>query len=45
MTGVIWTGERGRRQGNLVAGMYQGPAAVPCGRSAAAAAAEGLPGA
>ena len=31
---VIWTGERNRQQGRLVAGMYQAAAGVPCERSA-----------
>ena len=39
---MIWTGERGRRQGRLVAGMYQAAAGVPCERGAAIAG--GLPG-
>ena len=40
---VIWTGERNRRQGRLVAAMYQAAAGVPCERSAVIAG--GLPGA
>ena len=40
---VIWTGERYRQQGRLVAEMYQAAAGVPCERSAAIAG--GLPGA
>ncbi len=40
---VIWTGERNRQQGRLVAEMYQAAAGVPCERSAAIAG--GLPGA
>ncbi|HLN70903.1 MAG TPA: hypothetical protein VK280_26985, partial [Streptosporangiaceae bacterium] len=40
---VIWTGERYRQQGRLVAGMYQAAAGVPCERSAVIAG--GLPGA
>lgn len=40
---MIWTGERNRQQGRLVAEMYQAAAAVPCQRSAAIAG--GLPGA
>ena len=40
---VIWTGERHRQQGRLVAEMYQAAAGVPCERSAAIAG--GLPGA
>ena len=40
---VIWTGERNRQQGRLVAGMYQAAAGVPCERSAVIAG--GLPGA
>jgi hypothetical protein len=40
---VIWTGERGRQQARLVAGMYQAAAGVPCERSAVIAG--GLPGA
>jgi hypothetical protein len=40
---VIWTGERNRLQGRLVAEMYQAAAGVPCERSAAIAG--GLPGA
>jgi hypothetical protein len=40
---VIWTGERGRQQGRLVAGMYQAAAGVPCERGAVIAG--GLPGA
>src|SRR6516164_1747413 len=40
---VIWTGERHRRQGQLVAGMYRAAAGVPCERSAVIAG--GLPGA
>src|SRR5437764_307455 len=31
---VIWTGERGRQQARLVAGMYRAAAGVPCERSA-----------
>jgi len=40
---VIWTGERHRQQGRLVAEMYRAGAGVPCERSAAIAG--GLPGA
>ena len=40
---MIWTGERGRQQGRLVAGMYQAAAGVPCERGAVIAG--GLPGA
>jgi hypothetical protein len=40
---VIWTGERHRQQGQLVAEMYRDAAWVPCERSAAIAG--GLPGA
>jgi Zeta toxin len=40
---VIWTGERNRQQGALVAEMYQAAAAVPCERAAVIAG--GLPGA
>ncbi len=40
---MIWTGERHRAQGRLVAAMYQTAAAVPCERSAVIAG--GLPGA
>jgi hypothetical protein len=40
---VIWTGERHRQQGRLVAVMYQAAAGVPCERSAVIAG--GLPGA
>jgi hypothetical protein len=40
---VIWTGERQRQQGQLVAEMYRAAAGVPCERSAAIAG--GLPGA
>ena len=40
---MIWTGERGRQQARLVAGMYQAAAGVPCERSAVIAG--GLPGA
>jgi hypothetical protein len=40
---VIWTGERGRQQARLVAGMYGAAAGVPCERSAVIAG--GLPGA
>jgi hypothetical protein len=40
---VIWTGERQRQQGRLVAEMYQAAAGVPCERSAVIAG--GLPGA
>ena len=40
---VIWTGERQRQQGRLVAEMYQAAAGVPCERNAAIAG--GLPGA
>ena len=40
---MIWTGERNRQQGRLVAGMYQAAAGVPCERSAVIAG--GLPGA
>ena len=40
---MIWTGERNRRQGRLVAAMYQAAAGVPCERSAVIAG--GLPGA
>ena len=40
---MIWTGERSRQQGQLVAEMYQAAAAVPCERSAVIAG--GLPGA
>jgi len=40
---VIWTGERSRQQGRLVAEMYQAAAGVPCERSAVIAG--GLPGA
>ncbi|HTQ93478.1 MAG TPA: hypothetical protein VMK84_28675 [Streptosporangiaceae bacterium] len=40
---VIWTGERHRQQGRLVAGMYQAAAGVPGERSAIIAG--GLPGA
>ena len=40
---MIWTGERNRQQGRLVAEMYQAAAGVPCERSAAIAG--GLPGA
>jgi hypothetical protein len=40
---VIWTGERNRQQGRLVAEMYQAAAGVPCERSAVIAG--GLPGA
>ena len=40
---MIWTGERNRQQGLLVAEMYQAAAGVPCERSAAIAG--GLPGA
>ena len=40
---VIWTGERGRQQARLVAGMYRAAAGVPCERSAVIAG--GLPGA
>jgi predicted kinase len=40
---VIWTGERGRQQGRLVAGIYRAAAGVPCERSAVIAG--GLPGA
>jgi hypothetical protein len=40
---VIWTGERHRQQGRLVAEMYQAAAGVPCERCAAIAG--GLPGA
>ena len=41
--GVIWTGERNRQQGLLVAGMYRAAAGVPCERSAVIVG--GLPGA
>jgi hypothetical protein len=40
---VIWTSERNRQQGQLVAEIYQGAAAVPCERLAIIAG--GLPGA
>ena len=40
---MIWTGERGRQQARLVAGMYRAAAGVPCERSAVIAG--GLPGA
>jgi hypothetical protein len=40
---VIWTGERNRQQGRLVAEIYRAAAGVPCERSAAIAG--GLPGA
>ncbi len=40
---MIWTGERSRQQGRLVAEMYQAAAGVPCERSAVIAG--GLPGA
>ena len=40
---MIWTGERGRQQGRLVASMYRAAAGVPCERSAVIAG--GLPGA
>jgi hypothetical protein len=40
---VIWTGERNRQQGRLVAEMYSGAAGVPCERAAVIAG--GLPGA
>jgi hypothetical protein len=40
---VIWTSERNRQQGQLVAEIYQGAAAVPCERLAVIAG--GLPGA
>ncbi len=40
---MIWTGERHRQQGRLVAEMYQAAAGVPCERSAVIAG--GLPGA
>ena len=40
---MIWTGERQRQQGRLVAEMYQAAAGVPCERSAVIAG--GLPGA
>src|SRR6266567_4465427 len=40
---VIWTGERNRQQGLLVAEIYQAAAGVPCERNAAIAG--GLPGA
>ena len=40
---MIWTGERNRQQGRLVAEMYRAAAGVPCERSAAIAG--GLPGA
>ena len=40
---MIWTGERYRQQGRLVAEMYQAAAGVPCERSAAIAG--GMPGA
>jgi len=40
---VIWTGDRNRQQGRLVAEMYSGAAAVPCERAAVIAG--GLPGA
>jgi hypothetical protein len=40
---VIWTGERHRQQGRLVAEMYRAAAGVPCARCAAIAG--GLPGA
>ena len=40
---MIWTGERNRQQGRLVAEMYQAAAGVPCERSAVIAG--GLPGA
>ena len=40
---MIWTGERSRQQGRLVAEMYQAAAGVPCDRSAVIAG--GLPGA
>jgi hypothetical protein len=40
---LIWTGERNRQQGRLVAGLYRAAAGVPCERSAAIAG--GLPGA
>ena len=40
---MIWTGERNRQQGRLVAEMYQAAAGVPCDRSAVIAG--GLPGA
>jgi hypothetical protein len=40
---VIWTGERNRQQGRLVASMYRAAAGVPCERSAVIAG--GLPGA
>ena len=40
---MIWTGERNRQQGRLVAEMYQAAAGVPCERSAVIEG--GLPGA
>ena len=40
---MIWTGERNRQQGRLVAGLYRAAAGVPCERSAVIAG--GLPGA
>ena len=40
---MIWTGERNRQQGRLVAGLYRSAAGVPCERSAVIAG--GLPGA
>lgn len=40
---MIWTGDRNRQQGRLVAEMYAGAAAVPCERVAVIAG--GLPGA
>jgi hypothetical protein len=40
---VIWSGERNRQQGRLVAEMYQAAASVPCERAAVIAG--GLPGA
>ncbi len=40
---MIWTGERYRQQGRLVAEMYQAAAGVPCERNAAIAG--GMPGA
>jgi hypothetical protein len=42
-TGVIWTSERNRQQGQLVAEIYRGASAVPCERLAIIAG--GLPGA
>lgn len=40
---MIWTGERNRQQGRLVAGLYRAAAGVPCERGAVIAG--GLPGA